>query len=220
MKKYLLTLVVMVALSSNPVLAHTWYNDSDANETSSYQNKTSASIVFQNQSAYTMTLKIMNYWGGLYRTVVLNPYSSRTVYFNSSSSYKLKIKAVKNGSASTFEKDALANYYTVVHLKDKEYLEYKYRKQKFLIELDYESMSINSKPKVIEKFKPIYVEKVETLYKGILKNYSIKLADGIKMKSTARVELYRNIFNTLEEYIKNLLVTSSRWQMVDKWLDR
>lgn len=100
MKKYLLTLVVMVALSTSPVLAQKWYNESDANETSSYQSKTSASIVFQNQSAYTMTLKIMNYWGGLYRTVVLNPYSSRTVYFNSSSSYKLKIKAVKNGSAS------------------------------------------------------------------------------------------------------------------------
>ncbi|MBO5811105.1 MAG: hypothetical protein J6R32_09825 [Bacteroidales bacterium] len=100
MKKYLLTLVVMVALSSSPVLAHTWYNDSDANETSSYQNKTSASITFQNKSEYTMTLKIMNYWGGLYRTVVLSPYSSSTVYFNSSSSYKLKIKAVKNGSAS------------------------------------------------------------------------------------------------------------------------
>ncbi len=100
MKKYLLTLVVMAALNSSPILAQTWYNDSDANETSSYQNKTSASITFQNQSAYTMTLKIMNYWGGLYRTVVLSPYSNSTVYFNSSNSYKLKIKAVKNGSAS------------------------------------------------------------------------------------------------------------------------
>ena len=40
-------------------------------------------------------------------------------------------KKVKNNTASNFEKDALANYYTVVHLKDTEYLEYKYRKQKF-----------------------------------------------------------------------------------------
>ena len=94
MKKYLLTLVVMVALSTSQVLAQKWYNESDANETSSYQNKTSASIVFQNKSEYTMTLKIMNYWGGLYRTVVLSPYSNNTVYFNSSNTYKLKIKAV------------------------------------------------------------------------------------------------------------------------------
>ena len=43
------------------------------------------------------------------------------------------------------------------------------------------------------------------MYKGILKNYSIKLADGIKIKNTNRVEIYRNIFSTLEEYIKNVL---------------
>ena len=48
-------------------------------------------------------------------------------------------KKVKNNIASTFEKDALSNYYTIVHLKDTEYLEYKYRKQKFLLDLDYQS---------------------------------------------------------------------------------
>ena len=132
---------------------------------------------------------------------------SYTLYLESIDKYIMDsvYKKVKNGTATTFEKEALSNYYTVVHLKDKEYLEYKYRKQKFLIELDYESMTINAKPKIIERFKPIYVDKVDNLYKGILKNYSIKLADGIKLKSTARVELYRSIFNTLEEYIKNTL---------------
>ena len=132
---------------------------------------------------------------------------SYTLYLESIDKYIMDsvYKKVKNGSATTFEKDALANYYTVVHLKDKEYLEYKYRKQKFLIELDYESMICNAKEKIVDKFKPIYAEKVEGLYKGILKNYSIKLADGIKNKSTNKVEIYRNIFNTLEEYIKNVL---------------
>ena len=132
---------------------------------------------------------------------------SYTLYLESIDKYIMDsvYKKVKNGSASVFEKDALANYYTVVHLKDKEYLEYKYRKQKFLIELDYESMVNNTKIKIIEKYKPIYIEKIEALYKGILKNYSIKLADGIKIKNTAKVELYRNIFNTLEDYIKNVL---------------
>ena len=38
-------------------------------------------------------------------------------------------KKVKNNTASNYEKDALSNYYTIVHLKDTEYLEYKYRKQ-------------------------------------------------------------------------------------------
>ena len=132
---------------------------------------------------------------------------SYTLYLESIDKYIMDsvYKKVKNGSASAFEKNALANYYYVVHLKDKEYLEYKYRKQKFLLELDYESITENSKNKILDRFKPIYVEKIDSLYKGILKNYSIKLADGIKMKSYERVELYRSIFSTLEDYIKNVL---------------
>ena len=132
---------------------------------------------------------------------------SYTLYLESIDKYIMDsvYKKVKNGMASSFEKDALANYYNVVHLKDKEYLEYKYRKQKFLIELDYDGIENSGKEKVLEKFKPIYVEKMDALYKGILKNYSIKLADGIKGKVSNKVEIYRNIFTTLEEYIKNIL---------------
>lgn len=132
---------------------------------------------------------------------------SYTLYLESIDKYIMDsvYKKVKNGVATTFEKDALANYYNIVHLKDKEYLEYKYRKQKFLIELDYDGIENNRKEKLLEKYKPIYVEKMDGLYKGILKNYSIKLADGIKGKVSNKVEIYRNIFTTLEEYIKNIL---------------
>ena len=132
---------------------------------------------------------------------------SYTLYLESIDKYIMDsvYKKVKNGMASSFEKDALANYYNVVHLKDKEYLEYKYRKQKFLIELDFDGIENSLIFIVLEKFKPIYVEKMDALYKGILKNYSIKLADGIKGKVSNKVEIYRNIFTTLEEYIKNIL---------------
>ena len=47
-------------------------------------------------------------------------------------------KKVKNGIASEFEKNAMSKYYEVTSLKESEYIEYKYRKQKYLIELDYE----------------------------------------------------------------------------------
>lgn len=114
-------------------------------------------------------------------------------------------KKVKNNTASDFERNALANYYNVVHLKETEYLEYKYRKQKFLLDLDYQSLSANNKEKILKKYTPIYIERIDNLYKGILKNYSVKLADGIKAKNTNQTEVYRNIFNTLEEYIKNIL---------------
>ena len=114
-------------------------------------------------------------------------------------------KKVKNGVATQFERNAMATYYTVVRLKDTEYLEYKYRKQKFLLELDYESVLENGKDKLIEKYREMYVEKIDGLYKGILKNYSIKLADGRKNGTPESVELYKNIFGTLEEYVRNIL---------------
>ena len=113
-------------------------------------------------------------------------------------------KKVRNGIASAFEKNALSNYYTVVHLKDTEYLEYKYRKQKFLIDLDYESLSANRKEKILAKFDPIYLEKSDFIFKGLLKNYSVKLADGVKAKRVNQLEIYKKIFETLDEYAKNI----------------
>lgn len=114
-------------------------------------------------------------------------------------------KKVKNGTASIFEKDALSKYYTIVHLKENEYLEYKYRKQKFLLDLDYQTLKEGSKDKVLSKYQGIYVEKVDGLYKGILKNYSVKLADGIRTKKTNQIQIYKSIFETLEDYIKTIL---------------
>ena len=114
-------------------------------------------------------------------------------------------KKVKNDTASLFERNALSDYYNVVHLKDKEYLEYKYRKQKFLLELDYETLKAVKKEKIISKFMPVYLEKMEIIYKGILKNYSVKLADGLKATRVNQVDVYKNIFSTLEDYIKNVL---------------
>ena len=57
-------------------------------------------------------------------------------------------KKVKNNTASEFEKNALSKYYEVTSLKESEYIEYKYRKQKYLIELDYEGIRIEKETKV------------------------------------------------------------------------
>lgn len=129
-----------------------------------------------------------------------------TLYLESIDKYIMDsiYKKVKNNTASNFEKEALSNYYTVVHLKDTEYLEYKYRKQKFLLDLDYQSLEA-TKIKTLEKFKPIYIEKIDFIYKGLLKNYSVKLADGLMNKKVGQIELYKKIFSTLEDYIKNVL---------------
>lgn len=114
-------------------------------------------------------------------------------------------KKVKNNTASEYEKDALSKYYEVTSLKESEYIEYKYRKQKYLIELDYQGIKANSKEKLIEKYNKFYVSKMDTLYKSILKNYSIKVADNTNAYDTTKEWIYTKIFYTLEEYIQNIL---------------
>ena len=100
---------------------------------------------------------------------------------------------------------ALSQYYGIVSLKDKEYTEYKYRKQKYLLELDNENVKNTGKEKIIEKYKKFYISKQDTLYKGILKNYSIKLADSTNAYDSTKEWIYIKIFETLEDYIKNVL---------------
>lgn len=112
-------------------------------------------------------------------------------------------KKVKNDTANEFEKNALSRYYNVIRLKDTEYLEYKYRKQKYLLELDYETVEVLNKEKLFERYKYFYSTKMDTLYKGLLKNYSIKLAENLSKQE--KDEVYNKIFDTLEEYIANIL---------------
>ena len=114
-------------------------------------------------------------------------------------------KKVKNGTASPFEEEALSNYYMVTHLKETQYLEYKYRKQKYLLELDYETVKQGNKEKLKQKYIPFYIQKMDMLYKGILKNYSIQLADNLKTSANDKNEIYDKVFDTVEEYITNIL---------------
>ena len=45
----------------------------------------------------------------------------------------------------------------------------------------------------------------DNFYKGILKNYSVKLADTKKIKNNNSTDVYSNIFETLEEYVSRIL---------------
>lgn len=111
-------------------------------------------------------------------------------------------KKVKNGTATNFEKDALSKYYLVVSLKNKQYLEYKYKKQEYLLRIDYESASQIKKESLLNKYKEFYVSKMDFLYKGLLKNYSVELSDNVK-GNTQRA--YNKIFETLETYVTEIL---------------
>ena len=98
MRKFFTALVVLLSFCELNTLAQTHYNGIGDLYTS--QTRENASITFKNRSSYTMTIKIMKSYGGLYDTVVLAPDSSRKVYFSSTSTYKMKIKATKNRSVS------------------------------------------------------------------------------------------------------------------------
>ena len=112
-------------------------------------------------------------------------------------------KKVKNDTATDFEKKALSKYYEVIHIKETEFVEYKYAKQKYLLDLDYETIKELNKPKLIEKYKGFYISKMDLLYKGLLKHYSIKLADNLSYQN--KEEIYEKIFVRLEEYISDVL---------------
>lgn len=130
-----------------------------------------------------------------------------TVYLEALDKYVLDsiYKKVKNNTATEFEKDALSRYYEVTSLKEKEYTDYKYRKQKYLLELDKESVKLSAKEKIQTKYNNFYINKMDTLYKAILKNYSIKLADTTNIYDSSKEWIYTKIFYTLEDYIQNIL---------------
>ena len=111
-------------------------------------------------------------------------------------------KKVRNDTASNFEKEALSQYYMITHLKETGYTEYKYKKQIYLMRLDYETVALE-KEKLFNRYKKFYGMEMEILYKGLLKHYSIRLADNLP--DAEKQEIYNKIFKTLEEYISNVL---------------
>lgn len=112
-------------------------------------------------------------------------------------------KKVKNNTATEFEKNALSRYYNIIHIKDIDYAEYKNKKQKFLLEIDYENVQASGKSKLANRYEAFYMDKTETLYKNIVKQYSVKLLED--NSDSEKNEIYNKIFLIIEEYITNML---------------
>ena len=112
-------------------------------------------------------------------------------------------KRVKTDSATEFEKDALSKYYNVIRLKETDELEYKLRKQKYLLELDYNNVLETKKQKLIHSYEEFYMSEMDKIFKRLLKHYSMKLSE--KLTEAQKDEMYDKIFDTLEDYITNIL---------------
>lgn len=113
-------------------------------------------------------------------------------------------KKVKNGIATDFEKEALAKYYFIVSLKNNNYLEYKYKKQEYLLQIDYETASNMKKETTLRTYKEFYIEKMDLLHKGLLKNYSVEISDNLK-KDKSSEKTFEKIFLCLDNYVSEIL---------------
>lgn len=133
--------------------------------------------------------------------------SAYSLYLESIDKYIMDsvYKKVKGGIATQFEKDALSNYYVIINLKDSNYLEYKHKKQKYLIELDYETVKNSSKEKNVATFEELYISKMDSIYKALLKNYAVKLADNLSNKLDTKDDVFTKIFEIIEEYMEKIL---------------
>lgn len=112
-------------------------------------------------------------------------------------------KKVRENTASDFEKEALSKYYNVIHLKDNDKNEYKYKKQIYLLKLDFNSLKQMQKDKAIEEYKPVYIYEMERLYKALLKHYSITLSE--KKTPIEKEEAYNKVFDLLDDYVTNII---------------
>ena len=112
-------------------------------------------------------------------------------------------KRVRTDTASDFERNALSKYYNVIHLKENDTEEYKYKKQQYLLNLDYNSLKSMDKKKTLEEYQEFYLYEMEQLYKSLLKHYSMKLSE--KLSNMQKQEAYDKIFDTLEDYVSSIM---------------
>ena len=112
-------------------------------------------------------------------------------------------KKVRNNVASEFEKEAMGRYYNIIHLKEDDDIEFKLRKQQYLLSLDFDIVKNTKKQKVYDEYLNFYISQQDILYKKLLKQYSMKMTE--KVDINRKIELYDKVFEVLDEYVRNIV---------------
>ena len=123
---------------------------------------------------------------------------------------------VRTDKASKVEKKALADYYKINTNKSEQYEEYKNKKQLFLLSLDYKVLKSSGK-RIDDKYEELYAEKQTKIYRNLLKNYSVRLADNRLISSEKKNTIYMEIFRSLSEYVKEILPLEMKHSKVNKY---
>lgn len=111
-------------------------------------------------------------------------------------------KRVKKQVSTIQENNVLSNYYEVINLKEKDYMEYKYKKQQLLLKVDYDIVNENKSKNLINNYKEFYTNRMEAVYKSLLKYFSVQLTDS----NTNKTDIYAKIFETIQDYIQTVLI--------------
>ena len=123
---------------------------------------------------------------------------------------------VRTDRANKIEKKALADYYKINTNKSEQYEEYKCKKQLFLLALDYKLLKASGK-KIDEKYEEIFALKSTKIYRNLLKNYSVRLADNRLVNIEKKNSIYMEIFRCLAEYVKEILPLEMKHSKVNKY---
>ncbi|MBE5822175.1 MAG: hypothetical protein E7311_06305 [Clostridiales bacterium] len=108
---------------------------------------------------------------------------------------------VQENKGSYEDNKLIEEYQKIARLKETEHMEYKYKRQRFLIEKDFATVLKMKNLYTIEMYKNFYVYKMDNIYKTLLRTYSIKLMEN----SDKKENIYEQMFNELEEYIVTVL---------------
>ena len=107
---------------------------------------------------------------------------------------------VQTNKAKYDEIKLIEEYLQINNLKETELMEYKYKRQRFLIEKDFFNVLKSKNLEFVRSYKEFFVYKMDSIYKTILRTYSIKLMEKDKQDG-----IYDEMFKELEEYIIEVL---------------
>ena len=102
-------------------------------------------------------------------------------------------KKAQNRETNEYEKKLLENYYMIITIKEKDYDEYKYKKEIYLLGEDYKGLKNNNRLNDI--YEKIYFSKVIELYNKLFDYYINKIKlENDSNNSLEKVKFYLNEF--------------------------
>lgn len=99
------------------------------------------------------------------------------------------------------EERIMSKFYEVNSLKGNEYVEYKYKRQILLLDMEWENILATKTGKSFQRYKEFYINTMEEIYKASMRHYAIILTD-VKYENS---EKYEKIYELIESYIKQVL---------------